>query len=139
MPALQTYIIEPVWEQLCALLPERDLDHPLGCHRARICERVVFEKLVQVLVFGGSSTGGSPTKRVGRDHPASPMGRVDREAGAMWQPSKGSPGTPTTGSWVWISGRRRWTAASRRLPAGVRRRAVARWIAARGGSNARWP
>jgi hypothetical protein len=66
MPALQTYIIEPVWEQLCALLPERDLDHPLGCHRARICERVVFEKLVQVLVFGGSSTGGSPTKRVGR-------------------------------------------------------------------------
>jgi hypothetical protein len=22
MPALQTYIIEPIWEQFCALLPE---------------------------------------------------------------------------------------------------------------------
>ncbi len=26
--------------------------HPLGCHRPRIPDRVVFEKLVQVLVFG---------------------------------------------------------------------------------------
>ncbi len=52
MPALQTYIIEPIWEQFCALLPERAVDHPLGCHRARISDRVVFEKLVQVLVFG---------------------------------------------------------------------------------------
>ena len=66
MPALQTYIIEPVWEQLCALLPERDVDHPLGCYRARVPDRVVFEKLVQVLVFGCASTGGSPTKVVGR-------------------------------------------------------------------------
>jgi hypothetical protein len=35
------------------LLPERRTDHPLGCHRSRIIpEWVVFEKLVQVLVFG---------------------------------------------------------------------------------------
>jgi hypothetical protein len=33
-------------------LPEHRTDHPLGCHRLRIPERVVFEKLVQVLVFG---------------------------------------------------------------------------------------
>jgi transposase len=52
MPALQTYIIEPIWEQFCALLPERDVDHPLGCHRSRVPDRVIFEKLVQVLVFG---------------------------------------------------------------------------------------
>ena len=52
MPAIQPYIIEPIWEQFCALLPERKEDHPLGCHRPRIPERVVFEKLVQVLVFG---------------------------------------------------------------------------------------
>ena len=52
MPALQKYIIEPIWEQFCALLPERDVDHPLGCHRSRIPDRVVFEKLVQILVFG---------------------------------------------------------------------------------------
>lgn len=52
MPALQTYIIEPIWEQFCALLPERDVDHPLGCHRSRDPDRVIFEKLLQVLVFG---------------------------------------------------------------------------------------
>jgi hypothetical protein len=33
-------------------LPERDVDHPLGCHNPRIPDRVVFEKLVQILVFG---------------------------------------------------------------------------------------
>ena len=52
MPALPPYIIEPVFEQFAALLPERNADHPLGCHRSRISERVIFEKLVQILVFG---------------------------------------------------------------------------------------
>ena len=52
MPAIQPYIIEPIWEQFSVLLPERKTDHPLGCHRSRIPDRVVFEKLVQVLVFG---------------------------------------------------------------------------------------
>ncbi len=52
MPALPPYIIEPIWEQFAALLPERKTDHPLGCHRPRVPNGVVFEKLVQVLVFG---------------------------------------------------------------------------------------
>jgi transposase len=52
VPAIQPYIIEPIWEQFSALLPERKTNHPLGCHRRRIPDRVVFEKLVQVLVFG---------------------------------------------------------------------------------------
>ena len=52
MPALPPYIIEPIWEQLVALLPQRETSHPLGCHRPRVPDRVVFEKLVQVLVFG---------------------------------------------------------------------------------------
>ncbi len=52
MPAISRYIIEPIWEQFRALLPERGMDHPLGCHRPRIPDYVVFEKLVQVLVFG---------------------------------------------------------------------------------------
>jgi transposase len=53
VPALPPYIIEPIlWQQFSALLPEHRTDHPLGCHRSRIPERVVFEKLVQVLVFG---------------------------------------------------------------------------------------
>lgn len=52
MPALPPYIIEPVWQQFSALLPSRQTNHPLGCHRPRIPDRLVFEKLVQVLVFG---------------------------------------------------------------------------------------
>ena len=52
MPALPTYIIEPVWRQFLALLPPRETNHPLGCHRPRVPDRVVFEKLVQILVFG---------------------------------------------------------------------------------------
>jgi transposase len=52
VPALPPYLIEPVWQQFSALLPEHRTDHPLGCHRPRIPERIVFEKLVEVLVFG---------------------------------------------------------------------------------------
>lgn len=52
VPALPPYLIEPIWQQLEALLPEREVSHPLGCHRPRIPDRIVFEKLVQVLVFG---------------------------------------------------------------------------------------
>jgi transposase len=52
VPAVPPYIIEPIWQQFSALLPERKTSHPLGCHRPRIPDRIVFEKLVQVLVFG---------------------------------------------------------------------------------------
>lgn len=51
MPAIPSSIIEPIWDQFHALLPPRTDAHPLGCHRLRIPERVIFEKLVQVLVF----------------------------------------------------------------------------------------
>jgi transposase len=52
VPAISPHLIEPIWEQFRSLLPERIVEHPLGCHRARIPDRVVFEKLVQILVFG---------------------------------------------------------------------------------------
>lgn len=52
MPALPPYIINPIWEQFEALLPEHNVDHPLGCHNPHIPDRVIFDKLVQVLVFG---------------------------------------------------------------------------------------
>ena len=52
MPALPPYLIEPIWQQFSALLPEREVFHPLGCHRRRIPDRVIFEKLIEVLVFG---------------------------------------------------------------------------------------
>jgi transposase len=51
-PCPRSHLIEPIWQQFAALLPERETNHPLGCHRSRIPDRVVLEKLVQVLVFG---------------------------------------------------------------------------------------
>jgi transposase len=52
VPALPSSVLEPLWVQVAALLPTRQVHHPLGCHRPRIPDRVVFDKLIQVLVFG---------------------------------------------------------------------------------------
>jgi transposase len=52
VPALPSSILEPLWVQVAALLPVRQVHHPLGCHRTHIPDRVVFDELVQVLVFG---------------------------------------------------------------------------------------
>jgi transposase len=52
VPALPASVLEPLWAQFAALLPTRQASHPLGCHRPRIPDRVVFDKLIQVLVFG---------------------------------------------------------------------------------------
>jgi transposase len=52
VPALPSSILEPLWVQVAALLPARQVNHPLGCHRRRIPDRLVFDKLIQVLVFG---------------------------------------------------------------------------------------
>lgn len=55
MPAMPVCLFTPVWEQFSALLPERSSvapTHPLGCHRRRIPDRVVFEHVVAALVHG---------------------------------------------------------------------------------------
>jgi transposase len=52
VPALPSSVLEPLWVQVAALLPTRPDTHPLGCHRPRIADRVVFDKLIQLLVFG---------------------------------------------------------------------------------------
>ena len=57
MPAIPSWLLEPLWDQFAALLPSRPVyhpAHPLGCHRPRIPDRIIFEKLVQVLRFGCS-------------------------------------------------------------------------------------
>ena len=54
MPALPSSLIEPLWDQFAVLIPPHVDTHPLGCHRPRIADRVVFDKLVQVLVLGAS-------------------------------------------------------------------------------------
>ena len=57
MPALPSWLADPLWDQFAALLPPRPTyvtTHPWGCHRRRIGDRVVFDKLIQVLRFGCS-------------------------------------------------------------------------------------
>lgn len=54
VPALPSSVIDPIWDQFAALLPEREVAHPLGCHRRRIPDRIVFDKLIQVLVLGAA-------------------------------------------------------------------------------------
>lgn len=73
VPALPSSIIEPLWDQFAELIPEHEIDHPLGCHRPRIPDRVVFDKLVQVMVLGAAyeriadSTCSATTIRRRRD------------------------------------------------------------------------
>ena len=55
VPAVPVSLLDPVWEQFAALLPERPAvapSHPLGCHRRRVPDRVVFEHVVAALVHG---------------------------------------------------------------------------------------
>lgn len=54
MPAIPSLIIEPVWDHVSVLLPPHPETHPRGCHRTRIPDRVVVDKLVHVLVVGGA-------------------------------------------------------------------------------------
>lgn len=73
MPALPSFIIDPLWDQFAALIPTRVVIHPLGCHRRRIADRIVFDKLIQVLVLGAAyeriadSTCSATTIRDRRD------------------------------------------------------------------------
>lgn len=55
MPVLPVSVIEPIWDQFSVLLPEYpevDPAHPLGCHRRRIPDRVVFDHIIAALVHG---------------------------------------------------------------------------------------
>jgi transposase len=57
VPVLPSWLTEPLWDQFAALLPERPAyapTHPLGCHRPRISDRIVFDKMLQLLHFGCS-------------------------------------------------------------------------------------
>lgn len=73
MPAVPSSIIDPIWREFEALIPPRIDEHPLGCHRPHVPDSVVFDKLVQVLVFGAAyariadSTCSATTLRRRRD------------------------------------------------------------------------
>ncbi len=136
MPAIPPYIIEPIWQQFFALLPSRQTNHPLGCHRPRIPDRVVFEKLVQVLVFGcaywriADEECSATTLRRRRDEwiEAGVMDTLEEMARESYETGLLASIWPT-----WPS-----IAASPRRLAGARRRAEARWTAGSRASNARW-
>ena len=73
MPAVPSSIIEPVWDQFQALIPPVVDTHPLGCHRPRVNNRIVFDKIVESLKWGipyegvGDSTCSATTIRRRRD------------------------------------------------------------------------
>jgi transposase len=73
VPAVPAFLIEPLWYQFQSLVPEVVDTHPKGGHRPRIPDRVVFDKLIQVLVLGAAyekiadSTCSATTIRRRRD------------------------------------------------------------------------
>ena len=94
MPALPSWLADPLWDQFAALLPPREVfvpTHPWGCHRRRIGDRIVFDKLIQVLRFGCSydaiadTTCSATTLRTRRDEWIE-LGRV-RRAGPHRRPA----------------------------------------------------
>jgi transposase len=55
MPAVPACLVEPLWVEFSAQLPPRPRyvpGHPLGCHRARVPDRIVFEHVLAALVHG---------------------------------------------------------------------------------------
>ena len=73
MPALPSFIIDPIWCQVITLIPPVIDNHPLRCHRLRIPDRIIFDKLIHVLVLDVSyakitdSTCSATTLRTRRD------------------------------------------------------------------------
>jgi transposase len=55
VPAVPSCLLEPIWVEFHAVIgdrPEFHPSHPLGCHRRRIPDRVVFEHIIDALVHG---------------------------------------------------------------------------------------
>jgi len=127
VPALPSSILEPLWVQVAALLPTRQDTHPLGCHRPRIPDRVVFDKLIQVLVFGcgyrriADTTCSATTLRRRRDEwiTAGVADQLCLLVLAAYQRLL---------AWSWSTWR--WMGASPRRPAAVRLPGPARSTAA---------
>jgi transposase len=54
MTALPVYLVDALWCNIEPLLPQPKTRHPLGCHRPRISDRIVFEHFITLLMFGCS-------------------------------------------------------------------------------------
>jgi transposase len=133
VPALPSSILEPLWVQFAALLPARQVHHPLGRHRRRIPDRIIFDKLIQVLVFGcgyrriADHTCSASTLRRRRDEWIT-LGVAERLRLAVLGAYQRLFG------WSWSTWR--WTGASPRRPAAASSPGPARWTVASKASNA---
>jgi transposase len=146
VPAVPSCILEPQWNQLQALVPARSVRHPLGCHRLRVPDSVIFDKLIQVSVFGcgyhriAHASCSATTLRRRRDqwialglaeqlHQLA-LAAYDRLYGSEPGPAGGDPGlrggNPDSGAGGPAGGcypirpRCTWTAATTTSPAGKR-------------------
>ena len=54
MRALEPEVVDAVWAAVEPLLPSRKDEHPLGCHRPRVPDRICFEAMLIRLVTGCS-------------------------------------------------------------------------------------
>lgn len=52
VPVLPSFLLEPLWDQFAALLPEHVDTRPLGRHNPRIPDRLVFDHVIAALVHG---------------------------------------------------------------------------------------
>ena len=107
----------------------RQVHHPLGCHRQRIPDRVIFDKLIQILIFGcgyrriADATCSATTLRRRDEWIA--LGLAERLRLAVRDPTSGCS------AWNWSTWP--WTGASPKRPAAARPPAPARWtIASKG-------
>jgi hypothetical protein len=74
VPAVPSCLLEPIWSEFCALIggerPPFDPGHPLGCHRRRVPDQVVFEHVVAALVHGSGyeriASPGCSDRAIGR-------------------------------------------------------------------------
>jgi hypothetical protein len=62
MPALPPYIIEPIGEQFCALLPEREMEPPWAAIALAYLSGQYSRSLYRFW-YSAEPTGGSPTGR----------------------------------------------------------------------------
>ena len=103
MPAVPAFLIEPIWDQFQVLNPEVVDAHPLGCDRPRVDNRIVFDKVIQILVPGcayekiADSTCSAATIRRRRDEWITAGVFVRLEQIALWTATTTSP-SPTPSS-----------------------------------------
>lgn len=52
MPTLHSDFLEPLWVAFSGLLPNHVDEHPYGGHRPRIDDRLIFERLLEIVING---------------------------------------------------------------------------------------